>query len=198
MSTLEKDVIDIVVEQLGVDAADVTLDKSFIEDLNADSLDLTELIMTFEERFGFEISEEEAEKLKTVGDIVESTLVTDVSPASVGKDTNWIKPGRASWSWLFDHDSPQDCTKLKTWVDLAAAMGWEYSLVDANWDIMKQFEYPNRFGFPVFVVLDGKGKLLHTQDSGLLEQGKGYDTTKVVTFLKQWNVKALNPATYKE
>ena len=71
MSSLEKDVIDIVVEQLGVDAADVTLEKSFIEDLNADSLDLTELIMTFEERFGFEISEEDAEKLKTVGDVVD-------------------------------------------------------------------------------------------------------------------------------
>ncbi len=68
--TLHKEVIDIVVEQLGVDAAEVTLDKSFVEDLNADSLDLTELIMTFEERFGFEISEAEAEKLKTVGDVV--------------------------------------------------------------------------------------------------------------------------------
>ncbi len=68
--TLEQEVIDIVVEQLGVDAQDVTADKSFVEDLNADSLDLTELIMTFEERFGFEISEEEAEKLKTVGDVI--------------------------------------------------------------------------------------------------------------------------------
>jgi acyl carrier protein len=68
--TLEQEVIDIVVEQLGVDEKDVTADKSFIEDLNADSLDLTELIMTFEERFGFEISEEEAEKLKTVGDVM--------------------------------------------------------------------------------------------------------------------------------
>ena len=68
--SLEKEVIDIVIEQLGVDEADVTLQKSFVEDLNADSLDLTELIMTFEERFGFEISEEEAEKLKTVGDVV--------------------------------------------------------------------------------------------------------------------------------
>lgn len=68
--TVETDVIDIVTEQLGVDSADVTLQKSFVEDLNADSLDLTELIMTFEERFGFEISEEEAEKLKTVGDVV--------------------------------------------------------------------------------------------------------------------------------
>jgi acyl carrier protein len=69
MST-EQEVIDIVVEQLGVDKEDVTLEKSFVEDLNADSLDLTELIMTFEERFGCEISEEEAEKLKTVGSVV--------------------------------------------------------------------------------------------------------------------------------
>ena len=69
MST-EQEVIDIVVEQLGIDKSEVALDKSFVEDLNADSLDLTELIMTFEERFGCEISEEEAEKLKTVGDVV--------------------------------------------------------------------------------------------------------------------------------
>lgn len=67
---LEQEVVDIVVEQLGVDKDDVTLNKSFVEDLNADSLDLTELIMTFEERFGIEISEEDAEKLKTVGDVV--------------------------------------------------------------------------------------------------------------------------------
>lgn len=69
MST-EQEVIEIVVEQLGVDKDDVTASKSFIEDLNADSLDLTELIMTFEERFGCEISEDEAEKLKTVGDVI--------------------------------------------------------------------------------------------------------------------------------
>jgi len=68
--TIEQEVVDIIVEQLGVDADDVTLEKSFIEDLNADSLDLTELIMTFEERFGFEISEEDAEKIKIVGDVV--------------------------------------------------------------------------------------------------------------------------------
>lgn len=69
--SLEKEVIDIVVEQLGIDASEVNPSKSFVEDLNADSLDLTELIMTFEERFGFEISEEDAEKLKTVGDVIE-------------------------------------------------------------------------------------------------------------------------------
>ncbi len=68
--TIEQEVIDIIVEQLGVEASEVTLEKSFIEDLNADSLDSTELIMTFEERFEFEISEEDAAKLKTVGDVV--------------------------------------------------------------------------------------------------------------------------------
>lgn len=68
--SIEQEVIDIVVEQLGIDKDDVSTDKSFVEDLNADSLDLTELIMTFEERFGCEISQEQAEKLKTVGDAV--------------------------------------------------------------------------------------------------------------------------------
>ena len=69
--SIEQEVIDIVVEQLGVDKDDVTPEKSFVEDLNADSLDLTELIMTFEERFGCEISQEDAEKLKTVRDVID-------------------------------------------------------------------------------------------------------------------------------
>jgi acyl carrier protein len=69
MST-QQEVIDIIIEQLGIDASEVSPDKSFVEDLNADSLDLTELIMNFEERFGHEISETEAEQLKTVGDVI--------------------------------------------------------------------------------------------------------------------------------
>lgn len=69
MST-EQEVIDIVADELGVDKSEVTPAKSFIEDLNADSLDLTELMMTFESRFNMEIADEEVEKLKTVGDVV--------------------------------------------------------------------------------------------------------------------------------
>lgn len=70
IDVIKKQVNEIVVEQLGVDASEVDLDKDFVIHLNADSLDLTELIMTFEERFNFEITEEESEKLKTVGDVV--------------------------------------------------------------------------------------------------------------------------------
>ncbi len=71
MDNIEKEVIDIVVEQLGVNPSEVSLDKSFVEDLNADSLDLTELIMTFEEHFNLEIAEESVESIKTVGDLVD-------------------------------------------------------------------------------------------------------------------------------
>ena len=67
----KQEVIDIVVEQLGVDRAEVTPEKSFVEDLNADSLDLTELIMTFEEKFDCSINEEEATKMKTIQDVMD-------------------------------------------------------------------------------------------------------------------------------
>ena len=68
--------------------------------------------------------------------IVESTLVTDLNPPCALGDTDWIHPARVSWSWWSDHDSPQDYDSLCDFVDLAAEMGWEYSLVDANWNLM--------------------------------------------------------------
>jgi acyl carrier protein len=74
MSTKEEvygKVKDIIVDQLGVDEDKVTIDASFREDLEADSLDLVELIMAFEEEFGGEISDEEAQKITTVGEAVD-------------------------------------------------------------------------------------------------------------------------------
>ncbi|MBE6073733.1 MAG: acyl carrier protein [Selenomonas ruminantium] len=69
MSTFEK-VRDIVVAQLGVEADEVALESTFIDDLGADSLDIVELIMAFEEEFNIEIPDEAAEKIKSVQDVV--------------------------------------------------------------------------------------------------------------------------------
>jgi acyl carrier protein len=66
--TIEVRLRRIISEQLGVDESQVVPSASFEEDLNADSLDLVELIMSLEEEFGIEISEEDAEKIRTVGD----------------------------------------------------------------------------------------------------------------------------------
>jgi len=61
---------EIIVEQLGVNPDQVTPEAKFIEDLGADSLDTVELVMAFEEEFGAEIPDEDAEKLQTVGDVI--------------------------------------------------------------------------------------------------------------------------------
>ena len=66
--TIEQRVKDIIVEQLGVNADQVTPDAKFIEDLGADSLDTVELVMRFEEEFGIEIPDEDAEKIQSVRD----------------------------------------------------------------------------------------------------------------------------------
>ena len=68
MSTVEQQVKAIVAEQLGVKQEQVTNDASFVDDLGADSLDIVELVMAFEEAFSLDIPDEDAEKLRTVGD----------------------------------------------------------------------------------------------------------------------------------
>jgi acyl carrier protein len=71
MAVVEERVKQIIVDQLGVDAADVTAGSSFVDDLGADSLDRVELIMALEETFGMEIPDEDAEKIVTVQNAVD-------------------------------------------------------------------------------------------------------------------------------
>jgi acyl carrier protein len=68
MAEIESRVRDIIVNELGVEPSKVTTEASFVEDLGADSLDTVELVMAFEEEFGIEIPDEDAEKMETVGD----------------------------------------------------------------------------------------------------------------------------------
>ena len=68
MATVEERVKKIIAEQLGVEEGEVTPEASFVEDLGADSLDTVELVMAFEKEFDVDIPDEEAEKLRTVGD----------------------------------------------------------------------------------------------------------------------------------
>lgn len=73
-----------------------------------------------------------------------------------------------------------------------------YSKENKNLDYLKKLGFPQRFGFPVLVVLDADGNRLHTQDSALLEKGNGYDTEKVKDFLRNWSPGAFEELQYKE
>lgn len=66
-----------------------------------------------------------------------------------------------------------------------------YSKENKNLDVLEKLEKPQRFGFPVLVILNSNGNRIHTQDSGLLESGDGYDRKKILNFLKNWTPEAL-------
>lgn len=70
MASIEEKVKECIVTQLGVNEDEVTMEASFIDDLGADSLDIVELVMAFEEKFSIEIPDEDTQKLRTVGDAV--------------------------------------------------------------------------------------------------------------------------------
>lgn len=89
---------------------------------------------------------------------------------------------------------------VDTTPELKKFLNDNYETVLLNWspenkneEILKKFNYPGRFGFPVFLILDGNGKLIHTQNSAYLEEGGGHSVKKVMDFLKNWNAGALKP-----
>ncbi len=67
-----------------------------------------------------------------------------------------------------------------------------YSTENRNAELLKSFGNPGRMGYPVFLILDRQGRLIHTQDSGLLEEGQSYNKNKVMTFLRNWSPEALD------
>ena len=71
-----------------------------------------------------------------------------------------------------------------------------YSPENRNPDILAKLGYPQRFGFPVLLVLDQEGVRLHTQDTALIEKGESYDAEKLTSFLEHWNVASFDAAAY--
>lgn len=72
-----------------------------------------------------------------------------------------------------------------------------YSKENKNKEVLKNLGYPQRFGFPVMLVLNANGDRIHTQNTGNLEKDKAYDFDRVKSFLSNWRPDALNPANYK-
>jgi thioredoxin-related protein len=106
---------------------------------------------------------------------------------------NWCR-----WCKMFDKMQKENFS-----VDSALKANYifqhvNFSKENKNIPLMASLDFPQRFGFPVFVVLNEKGERIHTQNSGYLELGEGYDIKKVVEFFEQWGPAALQPDQYKE
>ncbi|RRB06650.1 thioredoxin family protein [Larkinella rosea] len=100
------------------------------------------------------------------------------------------------WCIRFHNLTQSDTTLSRILAENFVVLRVNYSPENKNEAVLAQLDYPQRFGFPVFVVLDGKGKRLHTQNSSYLEEGKGHSPKVVAGFLNDWSPKALDPGSY--
>jgi len=95
--------------------------------------------------------------------IIESEMIYNLNDKAIPGDFSWVKPGRASWSWLSDNKSPRNYNTLKKFIDLSAEMKWEFSLIDANWDLMsggnieQLTKYANEKGVGIFMWYNSGG-----------------------------------------
>ncbi|GJM64384.1 alpha-glucosidase [Persicobacter diffluens] len=126
-----------------------------------------------------------------------SDLVNLVAPPPVSGDTDWIATGLSSWSWLTDHDSPQDFEKLKPYIDLSARMQWPYALIDANWDNMSngsieeviQYAEERDVGLFLWYNSGGKHNVVTEAPRNLLHDA--YARKKEFERLQKWGVKGI-------
>ena len=105
---------------------------------------------------------------------------------------NWC-----SWCKLFNKTITQD-KQLDSMLNANfISYHLNYSDENKNEAVFAKYGFPQRFGFPVFIILDEKGNRIHTQNSAYLEEGKGYNKKKVMEFFEAWSPAALDPAQNK-
>jgi thioredoxin-related protein len=105
---------------------------------------------------------------------------------------NWC-----GWCIAFTNQVNNSDTLRKAVTDQYVLYHLNYSQENMNEEVLASLGYPQRFGFPVFVILDGKGNRLHTQNSEYLESGKGYNSKRVLEFFNSWSVAAIDPKSYE-
>jgi thioredoxin-related protein len=121
-----------------------------------------------------------------------------VSKASVNGKHIFLQIGGNWCPWCLKfHKFVNDDEEISSLVEA------NYEVVKVNYDkdnkqeeLMAKLGFPQRFGFPVFVILDGKGNRLHIQNSAFLEKDKSYDKKRVLRFFQNWSPAAINPETY--
>jgi len=121
-----------------------------------------------------------------------------VARAKKGKKHVFVQVGGNWCSWCIAFHHLVDSTPaLKTYLNTNyETVLVNYSQENKNEAVLASLNYPGRFGFPVFVILDGTGKVLHIENSAYLEEGKGHSAKKVTEFLQNWTYAAVDPATY--
>ena len=106
---------------------------------------------------------------------------------------NWC-----GWCIRFDGFCKADTSIMRIINDNYVPVKLNYSPENRNDASNAYMCNPTRFGFPVFIIIDGSGKVLHIQDSGLLEEGQGYNKQKVTGFFRNWTASAITPKSIKK
>lgn len=137
-------------------------------------------------------------KLYSVNANAKNDIALAVRQAKAEKKLVMIQAGGnwCSWCLLFDKTVKNDIQLDSALKANYVVYHLNYSKENQNEAVFAQYSYPQRFGFPVFIILDQNGKLLHTQNSSYLEEGKGYNKNKVLGFFSDWSVAAFDPKNY--
>jgi len=106
---------------------------------------------------------------------------------------NWC-----SWCILFDKKVNSSETLKNAMESNYVVYHVNYSKENKNKEVFASLGYPQRFGFPVFVILDKKGNRLHTQNSAYLQEGKGHSAKKILAFFNHWSPKSIDPKQYNK